>query len=170
MEKFDLYNDDRILIGKTLERGEKCSKDENRMVVHICIFNSKGEMLIQQRQPFKKVWSNLWDITVGGCSISGETSKQAAHRELKEELGLDYDFSDNRPYFTINFENGFDDFYIIKMDVDISSLTLQQEEVKAIKWATKEEIIELRKNNQFVPYYESFLIALFDLKDKIGLY
>ena len=170
MEKFDLYNDDRVLIGKVLERGQKCEKGENRMVVHICIFNTKGEMLIQQRQSFKKSWPNMWDITLGGCSIAGETSKESAHRELLEELGIDYDFTENRPYFTINFDNGFDDFYFIEMGVDVNTLTLQEDEVQAAKWATKEEILELRKNGQFIPYYESFLAALFDLRTKRGLY
>ena len=105
-----------------------------------------------------------------GCSIAGETSKESAHRELLEELGLDYDFTENRPYFTINFDNGFDDFYFIEMDVDVNSLTLQEDEVQAAKWATKEEILNLRKNGQFIPYYESFLASLFDLRTRRGLY
>lgn len=170
VEKFDLYNDERILLDKVLERGQKCDKGENRMVIHICIFNSKGEMLIQQRQSFKQNWANMWDISLGGCSIAGEASKESAHRELLEELGIDYDFTDNRPYFTINFDNGFDDFYFIEQDIDINNLTLQAEEVQAIKWATKEEILRLREKGQFIPYYESFLLALFDLRTKRGLY
>ena len=56
MEMLDLYDDERMLTGKVVERGNKCSKGENRLVVHICIFNSNGEMLIQKRQPSKKAW------------------------------------------------------------------------------------------------------------------
>ena len=62
MELWDVYNSDRTKSGKTMVRGEKAEKDAYRLVVHACIFNTKGEMLIQQRQPFKSGWSNMWDI------------------------------------------------------------------------------------------------------------
>ena len=170
MEFFDVYDDDRILVGKTLERGTKLSEGENRMVVHLCLFNSKGEMLIHQRQSFKKGWPNLWDITLGGNSVAGETSKESVHRELLEELGIDYDFSKTRPYLTINFDNGFDDIYFLEMDLDVDKLKLQYEEVQAAKWASRDEILELRKTGKFIPYYESFLSALFELRTKRGIY
>ena len=170
MEYFDVYDDDRNLVGKVLEKGTKLPQGENRMVVHLCIFNSKGEMLIQQRQSFKKGWPNRWDITLGGNSQAGETSKQSVHRELLEELGVDYDFSETRPYLTINFDNGFDDIYFLEMDLDVDKLKLQYEEVQAAKWASRDEILELRKTGKFIPYYESFLSALFELRTKRGIY
>ena len=170
MEYFDVYDDDRNLVGKVLEKGTKLPQGENRMVVHLCIFNSKGEMLIQQRQSFKKGWPNMWDITLGGNSQAGETSKQSVHRELLEELGVDYDFSETRPYLTINFDNGFDDIYFLEMDLDVDKLKLQYEEVQAAKWASRDEILELRKTGKFIPYYESFLSALFELRTKRGIY
>lgn len=170
MEKFDVYDDNRMPLNKSYERGTKLNNRENRVVVHVCIFNSKGEMLIQQRQSFKKGFPNMWDITLGGSSQSGETSTETMHRELLEELGIDYDFSNTRPYFTINFDNGFDDYYFLEMDIDISSLKLQYEEVQAAKWASKEEILDLRKAGKFIPYYESFLLALFDFRKKRGVF
>ena len=170
MELFDLYDDERKPLNKTIARGERCGVGENRVVVHICIFNKNNQMLIQQRQSFKKGWPNYWDITLGGCSISGETSKQSAHRELLEELGIDYDFANIRPHFTINFDNGFDDFYLLQKDIAVEDLKLQYEEVQAAKWATKQEIIDLIKSQQFIPYDCSFINTLFDLKNKRGLY
>ena len=75
-----------------------------------------NQMLIQQRQPYKKGWPNMWDLTVGGSALKGESSFQAAERELFEELGIKIDLSEKRPAFTINFENGFDDYYLIDHD------------------------------------------------------
>ena len=170
MEKFDLYDDDRLPLNRSLTRGTTCGENENRMVVHVCIFNSKGEMLIQQRVSTKKSWPNLWDITLGGCATTKETSKDAAHRELLEELGIDYDFSHTRPHLTINFPHGFDDYYLLSLDsLDISTITLQKEEVSAIKWASKEDIIHLLKENKFIPYHQSFVLSLFDIKDQYGV-
>ena len=168
MELFDLYDDDRKPLNKTIERNLKPGVGENRMVVHISVFNSKGEILIQQRQSTKRNWANLWDISVGGCVVAGETSQMGAHRELLEELGIDYDFSNTRPHLTINFQNGFDDHYIIKKDVDVKDIVMQEEEVQDFKWATREEVEKLFDEGMFVPYVKEFILALFDFKDMRG--
>lgn len=169
MERYDVYNEDRELTGKVLDRGQVCEKGENRLVVHICIFNSKNEMLIQKRVKSKKVAPGRWDLSVGGCSMSGEKTKQTAHREMLEEIGLDYDFTHHRPHLTINFEHGFDDYYFIEKDMDLTTLVLQREEVDEVRWASLDEILELLRNNQFVPYMETFIISLFELRKQYGV-
>jgi isopentenyldiphosphate isomerase len=127
-------------------------------------------MLIQQRQPFKSGWSNMWDITVGGSAISGDTSKAAAEREVFEEIGYKLNLDHVRPSLTINFEGGFDDIYLIEDDVDISSLRLQYEEVQQVKWATKEEIIVMIESKEFIPYHRSFIDLLFDMRKYMGFH
>ncbi|MEK4425527.1 NUDIX hydrolase [Solibacillus sp. FSL K6-1523] len=168
METWDLYNKHRIKIDKQITRGEPLPPGEFHLVVHVCIFNSKGEMLIQQRQPFKQGWSNLWDITCGGSATAGDTSQQAASRELFEELGIDYSFENMRPQCTINFGRGFDDYYLIEQEVDLDELTLQYEEVQAVKWASKEEIFKLMEQKEFIPYYESIIAFLFESRQSYG--
>jgi isopentenyldiphosphate isomerase len=170
MEMWDIYDKDRILTGETMLRGDKFREDTYHLVVHVCIFNSQGEMLIQQRQPFKSGWSNMWDITVGGSAISGDTSKAAAEREVFEEIGYKLNLDHVRPSLTINFEGGFDDIYLIEDDVDINSLRLQYEEVQQVKWATKEEIIVMIESKEFIPYYRSFIDLLFDMRKYMGVH
>ena len=168
MELWDLYDSGRNKLNKTMIRGEKQPKNTYRIIVHICIFNSKGKMLIQQRQPFKKGFSNMWDITVGGSAIAGDDSRTAAQRELLEELGIDHDFSVLRPALTINFELDFDDMYVIKKDVEIDKLKLQYEEVQKVKWADQEEINKLLDEGMFIPYHKSLIDLLFYMKDYEG--
>ena len=84
MELFDLYTAEREKTGRTMVRGEAVPEGCYRLVVHVCIFDPEGRMLIQQRQPFKKSWSNLWDITVGGSAVAGDSSRSAAERETME--------------------------------------------------------------------------------------
>ena len=107
MELWDIYDKDRVKTGKTMVRGSEFAPDSYHMVVHVCIFNSKGEMLIQQRQPFKEGFSNMWDITVGGSATMGDSSQTAAEREVQEEIGLKLDLQGVRPHLTINFDRGF---------------------------------------------------------------
>ena len=88
MEVIDLYDRNRQLLNETAVRGEKLPKGRYRLVVHICLFNEKDEMLIQQRQTTQKHFPNMWDLTVGGQVSAGETSWQGIQRELSEELGI----------------------------------------------------------------------------------
>ncbi len=166
-EMWDIYDENRNLTGKLHRRGEPMKSGEYHLVVHVCIFNSKNELLIQRRQPFKSGWPNMWDVTVGGSAIAGDNSQGAAMRETKEELGLTIDLSKVRPHFTINFENGFDDFYLITQEVEINTLTLQPEEVREVKWVNKEELLQMMEKGEMVPH--KLLDKLFELRNYYGL-
>lgn len=168
MEFMDLYTKDRVKTDKVLERGKPIPDNLFYFVVHICIFNSNNQMLIQQRQSFKSFLPNLWDVAAGGNSISGENSADAAKRELFEEIGYLHSFENERPALTINFDYGFDDIYILVLDLDINSLKLQYEEVQNVKWATLEEIIDMIDKSEFVPYKKDLIRLFFSLKDFIG--
>ena len=168
MEFFDLYTADREKTGQTMVRGDAVPEGFYRLVVHVCIFHPDGRMLIQQRQPFKKGWSNLWDVTVGGSAVSGDSSRSAAERETLEELGLSIDLSNVRPTLTIHWEHGFDDIYVLTLPVDIHSLHLQYEEVQQVRWAAKEEILQMIDDGRFIPYEKSLIELLFFRKDHRG--
>ena len=170
MELLDLYDENKNLTNLQISRGVKVPKGYYRLVVHICIFNEEGKMLIQKRTPNKK-WPNKWDISVGGCVTARESSKLAAMREVKEEIGLDVDLSNVRCNFTFNFEDGFDDIYLLNIDnLDLTKLKLQKTEVSEVKWATCDEIIEMMKNDLFIPYYDSYIKMLFELRFSKDMY
>ena len=167
IEYFDLVDEYRNPIGKLVERDEDFTGGF-RQVVHICIFNSKGEMLIQKRSHQKKCWRDRWDFSAGGGVVAGETNRQGAKRELFEELGLEHNFENVMPHLTMNFDGGFDDFYIFNMDIDLSKLKLQEAEVSEVKWASKEEILNMLDEGQFVLYHRNFISLIFDVRNKKG--
>ena len=167
-EIIDLYNVDRVPTGKTAKRGNPLEEGTYRMVVHVCIFNSKGEMLIQKRADDIVRWPSYWDISVGGGARAGDTSRQAAERETAEEIGLSIDFSDRRPVITVNFSDGFDDFYTIEKDISLEDLNLQTEEVTDAKWATQKEIEDMIDDGSFIPYQKELLGYLFFARERRG--
>lgn len=168
MELVDLYDENRLPLGRTAERGAPKGPGEYRMVVHVCVFDRRGRLLIQQRAPEKFIFPNLWDVSVGGGVDAGETSRQGAEREFREELGVPLDLSGLRPSVTVNFDGGFDDFYILTRNLDLEKLTLQKEEVRAVRWADPEEILDMLGRGVFIPYPEGFLRFLFDMRDQFG--
>jgi len=169
-ELFDLYTKDRLPLNQTMNRGEPTPAGCFRLVVHVCIFNSIGKMLIQQRQPFKKGWSDMWDLSCGGSVISGEDSRTAAEREVAEELGVAISLKDIRPVLTIHFDEGFDDIYAITKDLQLSELRLQPEEVQAVKWASAEEILSMIDSGEFIPYHKDLIGLLFFMRNHRGTF
>lgn len=154
-ELFDILNEKGEYTGK-IEPREKCHK-EGLWHKAVCCFiiNSKDQVLLQRRSAKKKLWPNMWDITGGGHVLTGEFGFQAIIREMKEELGIDLEKND------ITFigsaistdikagltDNHFNEYYIVKKDIDESKLILQEEEVTEVKWISKDEIIKRIKNN-----------------------
>lgn len=152
-EYWDIYDENRNKTGRTHRRGDKLEMDDYHLVVHVCIFNSNNELLIQRRHPDKIGWPGMWDISAAGSALQGEDSRMAAIREVKEELGIEINLDGLRPHFTINFEQGFDDYWFIEQDIDLKAITLQPEEVIDAKWIKEDELIDLLENGQFIPYW-----------------
>lgn len=168
MELVDLYDENRLPLNRTAERHAQRGPGEHRMVVHVCVFDSRGRLLIQRRTMEKTVWPGRWDVSVGGGVDAGETSRRAAEREFREELGCPLTLDGVRPSVTVNFAGGFDDFYIIQRDLELSGLTLQKEEVSQVRWVTEEEAEAMVDDGSFIPYPKSFLRFLFEMRGTFG--
>ncbi len=57
-------------------------------VVHLHIFNSRGDLYLQRRPAWKDIQPNRWDTAVGGHVDFCESVDQALLREVREELGI----------------------------------------------------------------------------------
>ena len=165
-EIWDIYDIDRKVTGKLHRRGDELKPGEYRLVVHVCIFNSKNQLLVQKRQSNKIMFPGMWDLSAGGSALAGENSRVAIMREVKEELGIDVDLNNKMPRFTINFDDGFDDYFMIKKDINIEDIIIQEEEVSEVKWVSKEDLIKMKNEGLMIPYF--FLDQIFELKDTMG--
>lgn len=163
MDVIDAYDLDKRPNGHTTDHPKSLSPEEFRLVIHLCLFNSRGQMLIQRRQDNCARWPGLWDFSIRGCAVAGESGRMAAMREAKEELNLDLDLSQVRPALTISFPRGFDELFLLRADLDPQALLLQAEEVAEVRWASKEEILALREEGRFTPASPAYLALLFDL-------
>jgi isopentenyldiphosphate isomerase len=156
-ELWDLYDQSRRKLNKTVFRGDELPPNTYHLVVHVCYFNNEDKMLIQKRSSHK-TWGGLWDVSIGGAVTSGETSQLAAHRESLEELGINHDFTNIKPHLSRSFERGFDDIYLIDKNINIKDIKFNDQEACDAKWATKEEIFELIEHHLFLPIHEKTYI------------
>ena len=163
MEIVDKFDNKRRPLHKTSERHDKVN-GEYRQSVHTWIQNSKGEFLIQKRTPNKKFFPNMWSQTGGGVD-TGETTLQAALRECKEELGID--INPNNMELILSFKRKYDfvDVWLVKQDIDISELVLQEDEVADVKWATIDEIKDLMNSGKLAKSIEVYFNMFIELLD-----
>lgn len=86
-EIFEIFDAENQLSG-TAPRQTVHREGLYHRAVHILLFTSKGELLVQKRAPDKDVCPNRWDLSVAEHHKPGETGLAAARRGLEEELGV----------------------------------------------------------------------------------
>lgn len=155
MEKWDLYNKNRELMGLTHVRGDIIPNGYYHLVVHVWIKNSKGEFLISQRSKSRPSYPLLWEC-VGGSVLAGENSLQGAMREVKEEIGVDLLSDSGKVIFTKTRTYDIMDVWLFEYngEVDISNATT--DEVCDVKWVNKEDIYKLYQGGELVPTLDYF--------------
>lgn len=91
-EQFPIVDCDGNVIGR-MTRGEAhCGSKILHPVVHLHVFNSKGELYLQKRPVWKDIQPGKWDTATGGHVDYGESVDEALRREVYEELGMtDYE-------------------------------------------------------------------------------
>ena len=143
MEKRDLYDINRNLIGKTIEKNETIPVNTYIMMVVIFIQNDNNEFLIQKRSVEK---GGKW-ATTGGHPKAGESSLEGILTEVREELGIKIE---NPTLFKqANGKDTICDLYYIKKNIDINEITIQEEEVTSVMWAPVDEIDKLMNEEKF---------------------
>ena len=154
-EKIDVLNELGEFTGKVATRDECHQKGLWHRAVYAFIIDKKRNVLLQKRSANKKMWPNMWDVTVGGHVDSNEFGRQALIREVKEELGIDIKDEDIKYLIgstSINkkeniIDKHYNECYLITKEIDIEKIDLQEEEVSEVKFFTKKEILERINNN-----------------------
>ncbi len=148
-EPVDILDEQGNETGQVLLKSEAHAKSLWHPVVHLWIYNSKAESLMQKRSPQKQVWPNLWDVAVAGHMAAGQSPEDALVREAQEELGLKVDLQRVKFIDKIKFEYPMEAGWINKIfiwlyglqtDLDITQLTLEKEEVAEVKWIPLDEL------------------------------
>lgn len=161
-EIWDLYDENRELLGKDHVRGEQLPIDGYHLVVHVWIRNSKGEYLISQRSANRPTFPLVWEC-VDGSVIKGEDSLQGALREVKEEVGVDLlpekgyvILSDIKKIEFGKVVNKIVDVWLFEYDGEVDLSNATTDEVAQVAWMNREQIKELFEHNMFVETLEYF--------------
>lgn len=155
------------LVGEIISKSEAHRIGKWHGSIHILIVNKdKTKTLLQKRCAQKKLYPNMWDIAVGGHISAGETALISAQRELKEELGLDFNDFDIKEVDRIKeqltnngiISNEYVTIYLVCGDIDISKIKLQQEEVSEARWCSRKELNQLIQKQLILPHVREYEI------------
>ena len=146
-ELWDLYDINRNPLGRTFPRGEM-NVGEYHIVVSIWTIDTNNKILLTLRSPDKEPFPDAWECT-GGSALAGETSIDAAVRELYEETGINASPEDLTLIDSETGETAFFDVYVLRRDVPLSELIFQQGETVDAKWVTMAELEALYSNGEF---------------------
>ncbi|MBD3184090.1 NUDIX domain-containing protein [Candidatus Poribacteria bacterium] len=151
-EYFDIVDENDNVIGKASR--SQCHGDNSlaHRVVHVLVFNSKGQLFLQKRSKNKFIQPGKWDTSVGGHLDSGETYDQAVKREMKEELGIIAPVKHVYNYWMCNdIETEYVQTYICIYDGNIE---FDPDEIDEGRFWTKSEIESNLGKDIFTPNFE----------------
>jgi isopentenyl-diphosphate delta-isomerase len=127
------------------ETKETCHQGKGKLhrAFSIFIFNRNKELLIQKRSSLKPLWPLYWSNSVCSHPRQGEADLDAAHRRLKEEIGIKaplqflFKFQYRASFKGIGSENELCSVYIGKTGVPI---TANRQEIDQWRYINLEEL------------------------------
>jgi isopentenyldiphosphate isomerase/intracellular septation protein A len=105
-EWFNIVSEKGEVKGKAPRSAVHGNPDLLHPVVHLHVFNKKGQLYLQKRSMNKDVQPGKWDTSVGGHINSGEDVETALHREAMEELGIKV--THFKPLYTYVMRNDYE--------------------------------------------------------------
>lgn len=141
----DVLDKNGLRTGETLPRAEVHRLGKYHRAIHLYLFNSKNEVLLQRRALTVDSFPGVFSISVLGHVDAGESSSATVRREIEEELGIsttdlkiDFLFS----YFSeavlseTYHDRQFNDVYATWADLDPRQIQFDPAEVSEIKFVS----------------------------------
>jgi isopentenyl-diphosphate delta-isomerase len=166
--EFVVLVDDRDREQGLMEKLQAHKAGRLHRAVSVFIFNSKNELLLQQRAAGKYHSANLWTNTCCGHPREQETPREAASRRLYEEMGLTGRINEAFTFiYNAQLSNGLSEHEYDHVFIGHSDAVPRPDdsEVGAWKYISMTELDRLvkEKPEQFT---EWFKICLQDHRDK----
>ena len=136
-------------------------------LVHVLVFNNKGELLLQKIPKEKSFCPQCWTTSAGGHVKKNEEYEEAAKREVKEELGisLELEFFSKELYVDKQYQVGLNKFIEIYKATYEGPFNLNYEKVEHAEFLSFKKIKKMIENDEkFTPELIMILNRYFGIK------
>ncbi len=153
-ELFPIVDDEGRVVGSAT-RGE-CHSGTKLLhpVVHLHVFNSKGDIYLQRRPDWKDIQPGKWDTAVGGHIDYGETPQEALRREVREELGITDFIPEFVDKYVFESQRERELVYVNRATYD-APITPSADELDGGRFWTIKEILEAMGQGVLTPNFEN---------------
>lgn len=142
MEWMDIRDPEGNPTGRTTPRAHALQNGEFMLAVHVFIYRDDGRFLLQKRSMQKRLYPGKWDITGGGV-LAGESSLEAACREVREEVGLALPPQRMQKLARLKRPPCFFDVWACRQAFELGDLVLQREEVDDVRLVSPPEMLTI---------------------------
>ncbi|MDG1901591.1 MAG: isopentenyl-diphosphate Delta-isomerase [Bacteroidales bacterium] len=146
----------------TMEKMEAHMNASLHRAFSVFIFNSDGDLLLQQRASHKYHSPLLWTNTVCSHPREGEKTIDAAHRRIAEEMGMDCEFQEVFSFiYKADVGQGLIEHELDHVFIGVSDNkpVINREEVESCKYVNLSWLISDIEDNP-KEYTEWFKIAI----------
>ncbi len=153
-EQFPIVDEDGNILG-AVSRGH--AHDGSMIlhpVVHLHVFNSRGELYLQHRPAWKDIQPDKWDTAVGGHVDLGENVHQALLREVREELGITDFTPEDLGHYVFEGKRERELVYVHRCTYD-GAISPSKDELNGGRFWTADEIASTIGKGVFTPNFES---------------
>ena len=154
-ELFPVVDEKGNVIDSMTRKEAHCGTKRLHPVVHLHVYNSKGELYLQHRAEWKEVQPGKWDTATGGHIDYGETIYEALEREVYEEIGLHPDLYTPQFKTKYVYESSIErELVYIFTTVYDGELSPSKTETQGGKFWTPDELKQNIGKNVFTPMFE----------------
>lgn len=149
-EALDLVDkNDKVIGSIQISKANSDPKLIHREVA-VIVYDSKNKVLIQQRSFTKRLYPGVWTVTCAGHVTKGLTPLEAAHMELKEEVGFDtkLEFIE-KEFHQIPTESRFFYWYLGKFPKK-AIIKMERGKVINTKFISKSETAKFQKSGNII--------------------
>lgn len=149
MECWELFDRQERPVGKRIRRGEPIPPGRYHKIIGVWSVHQELKKILVTRRAFSKViCPGKWENT-GGSILCGESERDGAAREVREETGQPCQAQDLEPIARLYTPTAIVHTYSYLTHIAPNGITLQPKETIDYCWVTLVELEELIASHAF---------------------
>ncbi len=157
MEIWDSYDKNGVKMAQDLIRGEPIPAGLYHAVSEVLLVHQDKTVLMMRRDLVKEPYPGYEEASAGGSLLKGESFRDGALRELREECGI-HQIDGMESYARTRTGKTIYTGFLVRTSQSKDSVLLQEGETIAYRWVSWEDFVRFIKSDQAMPGQQKRLV------------